>query len=261
MSEDPQESLDLFDDHEEVVSEDGKKVTRKGIYLLPNLLTTASLFSGFFSIVSAINGNFIASGMALFAAQMLDGLDGRVARLTNSQSLFGAQYDSLCDVISFGLAPAIIVFLWGLDSLGQTGWVFSFFYVAAAALRLARFNTYIGSEDTYFKGLPSPVASAMVVYFVWAMSSYGVQGEEVGSILAIFTAVLTGCVSLLMVVNIPYYSFKEIELKKRVPFFSMLFVVFIFALISIDPPIVLALCAFVYVVSGPVIWAVKALRK
>ena len=261
MSEDPQESLDLFDDHEEVVSEDGKKVTRKGIYLLPNLLTTASLFSGFFSIVSAINGNFIASGMALFAAQMLDGLDGRVARLTNSQSLFGAQYDSLCDVISFGLAPAIIVFLWGLDSLGQTGWVFSFFYVAAAALRLARFNTYIGSEDTYFKGLPSPVASAMVVYFVWAMSSYGVQGEEVGSILAIFTAVLTGSVSLLMVVNIPYYSFKEIELKKRVPFFSMLFVVFIFALISIDPPIVLALCAFVYVVSGPVIWAVKALRK
>ena len=261
MSEDPQESLDLFDDHEEVVSEDGKKVTRKGIYLLPNLLTTASLFSGFFSIVSAINGNFIASGMALFAAQMLDGLDGRVARLTNSQSIFGAQYDSLCDVISFGLAPAIIVFLWGLDSLGQTGWVFSFFYVAAAALRLARFNTYIGSEDTYFKGLPSPVASAMVVYFVWAMSSYGVQGEEVGSILAIFTAILTGCVSLLMVVNIPYYSFKEIELKKRVPFFSMLFVVFIFALISIDPPIVLALCAFVYVVSGPVIWAVKALRK
>ena len=261
MSEDSQESLDLFDDHEEVVSEDGKKVTRRGIYLLPNLLTTASLFSGFFSIVSAINGNFIASGMALFAAQMLDGLDGRVARLTNSQSLFGAQYDSLCDVISFGLAPAIIVFLWGLDSLGQTGWVFSFFYVAAAALRLARFNTYIGSEDSYFKGLPSPVASGMVVYYVWAMSSYGIQGDEVGSFLAIFTAILTGCVSLLMVVNVPYYSFKEIELKKRVPFFSMLFVVFIFALISIDPPIVLVSCAFVYVLSGPIIWAVKALRK
>ena len=213
MSDDHQESLDLFDDHEEVVSEDGKKVTRKGIYLLPNLLTTASLFSGFFSIVSAINGNFIASGMALFAAQMLDGLDGRVARLTNSQSLFGAQYDSLCDVISFGLAPAIIVFLWGLD------------------------------------------------YFVWAMSTFGIQGEEVGRILAIFTAILTGFVSLLMVVNIPYYSFKEIELKKRVPFFSMLFVVFIFVLISIDPPIILALCAFAYVISGPIIWAVKALRK
>ena len=260
MSDDHQESLDLFDDHEEVVSEDGKKVTRKGIYLLPNLLTTASLFSGFFSIVSAINGNFIASGMALFAAQMLDGLDGRVARLTNSQSLFGAQYDSLCDVISFGLAPAIIVFLWGLDSIGQTGWVFSFFYVAAAALRLARFNTFIGSEDTYFKGLPSPVASAMVVYFVWSMSSLGIQGEEVGRILAIFTAVLTGLVSLLMVVNIPYYSFKEIELKKRVPFFSILFVVFIFALISIDPPIILACCAFAYILSGPTVWAYKRFK-
>ena len=261
MSDDHQESLDLFDDHEEVVSEDGKKVTRKGIYLLPNLLTTASLFSGFFSIVSAINGNFIASGMALFAAQMLDGLDGRVARLTNSQSLFGAQYDSLCDVISFGLAPAIIVFLWGLDSLGQTGWVFSFFFVAAAALRLARFNTFIGSEDTYFKGLPSPVASAMVVYFVWAMSSFGIQGDEVSRILVIFTAILTGLVSLLMVVNLPYYSFKEIELKKRVPFFSILFVVFIFALISIDPPIILAICAFAYIISGPILWTFKRLRN
>jgi len=258
---DNQESLDLFDDHEEIVSEDGKKVTRKGIYLLPNLLTTASLFSGFFSIVSAINGNFIASGMAIFAAQMLDGLDGRVARLTNSQSLFGAQYDSLCDVISFGLAPAIIVFLWGLNSIGQAGWIFSFFFVAAAALRLARFNTFIGSEDTYFKGLPSPVASAMVVYFVWAMSSFGIQGDEVSRILVIFTAILTGLVSLLMVVNLPYYSFKEIELKKRVPFFSILFVVFIFALISIDPPIILAICAFAYIISGPILWTFKRLRN
>ena len=164
MSEDSHESLDLFDDHEEVVSEDGKKVTRRGIYLLPNLLTTASLFSGFFSIVSAINGNFIASGMALFAAQMLDGLDGRVARLTNSQSLFGAQYDSLCDVISFGLAPAIIVFLWGLDSIGQAGWVFSFFYVAAAALRLARFNIENMKEQSKtFVGIPSPAAAGIIM--------------------------------------------------------------------------------------------------
>ena len=199
--------------------------------------------------------------MALFAAQMLDGLDGRVARLTNSQSLFGAQYDSLCDVISFGLAPAIIVFLWGLDSIGQPGWVFSFFYVAAAALRLARFNTYIGSEDSYFKGLPSPVASATVAYFVWSMSSLGIQGDDVGRALAIFTAILVGSVSLLMVVNIPYYSFKEIELKKRVPFFSILFVVFIFVLISIDPPIVLTFCAFAYVISGPIMWAYKRIKK
>ena len=261
MSNDPQESLDLFDEHEEIVSEDGKEVKRKGIFLLPNLLTTAALFAGFFSIVSAINDNFVYAGIAIFAAQMLDGLDGRVARLTNSQSLFGAQYDSLSDVISFGLAPAIIVFLWGLDSIGQAGWIFSFFFVAAAALRLARFNTYIGSEDTFFKGLPSPIAAAMVVYFVWAMSSYGVQGEEVGRALAIFTAFLTGTVSLLMVVNIPYYSFKELDMKKRVPFFSILFVVFIFALISIDPPIVLVSCAFAYILSGPFIWTIKALKK
>ena len=184
-----------------------------------------------------------------------------MARLTNSQSLFGAQYDSLCDVISFGLAPAIIVFLWGLDSIGQPGWVFSFFYVAAAALRLARFNTYIGSEDSYFKGLPSPVASATVAYFVWSMSSLGIQGDDVGRALAIFTAILVGSVSLLMVVNIPYYSFKEIELKKRVPFFSILFVVFIFVLISIDPPIVLTFCAFAYVISGPIMWAYKRIKK
>ncbi len=261
MSDDPQESLDLFDEHEEIVSEDGKTVKRKGIFLLPNLLTTASLFSGFFSIVSAINGNFVYAGIAIFAAQMLDGLDGRVARLTNSQSLFGAQYDSLSDVISFGLAPAIIVFLWGLNSIGQAGWIFSFLFVAAAALRLARFNTYMGSEDTFFKGLPSPIAAAMVVYFVWAMSSFGLQGEEVSRALAIFTAFLTGTMSLLMVVNIPYYSFKELDMKKRVPFFTMLFVVFIFALISIDPPIVLVSCVFTYILSGPLVWVVKALRK
>ena len=184
-----------------------------------------------------------------------------MARLTNSQSLFGAQYDSLSDVISFGLAPALIVFLWGLNSVGQAGWIISFFYVAAAALRLARFNTYIGSEDSFFKGLPSPIAGAMVVYFVWAMSSYGIQGEEVGRALAISTALLTATVSLLMVVNIPYYSFKEIDMKKRVPFFSMLFVIFIFALIAIDPPIVLASCAFAYILSGPLITIVKSIRK
>ena len=255
------ENLDLFDEVEEVVSRDGKKVKRRGIFLLPNLLTTTSLFFGFFSIVSSIQGDFISAGMAIFAAGVFDGLDGRVARLANAQSAFGEQYDSICDVISFGLAPALIVFLWGLDSIGQAGWVFSFFYVAAAALRLARFNTYIGSEDTFFKGLPSPIAGAMVVYFIWAMSSYGIQGEEVGRALAIFTAFLTGIVSILMVVNIPYYSFKEIEMKKRVPFFSMLFVIFIFAFISIDPPIVLASCAFVYILSGPVMWAYKVLKK
>ena len=223
MSDDHQESLDLFDDHEEVVSEDGKKVTRKGIYLLPNLLTTASLFSGFFSIVSAINGNFIASGMALFAAQMLDGLDGRVARLTNSQSLFGAQYDSLCDVISFGLAPAIIVFLWGLDSIGQTGWVFSFFYVAAAALRLARFNlTKINEEEewksNFFEGIPSPAGGLLILMpLIYELTDLNTIFE-----IKKLTPFLTILVAILLVSKIPTLALKKISVSPKTTVFLLL---------------------------------------
>jgi len=255
------ENLDLYDEHEEVVSEGGKKVRRRGIFLLPNLLTTASLFAGFFSIISSIEGNFIYAGMAVFVAQIFDGLDGRVARLAKVESQFGAQYDSLSDVISFGLAPAICIFLWGLSSLGQAGWVFSFLFIAAAALRLARFNTNIGSEDKFFKGLPSPVAAGLIAYYVWYLSSLGIEGEYVGATLAVFSACITGLIAILMVINVPYYSFKEIEMKKRVPFFSILMVVFIFALVSLDPPLVLLSCALLYILSGPVIWVVKALRK
>ena len=255
------ENLDLYDEHEEVVSKGGKKVRRRGIFLLPNLLTTASLFAGFFSIISSIEGNFVYAGMAVFVAQIFDGLDGRVARLAKAESKFGEQYDSLCDVISFGLAPAICIFLWGLSFLGQTGWVFSFLFIAAAALRLARFNTNIGSEDKFFKGLPSPVAASLIAYYVWYLSSLGIEGENVGVTLAVFSACLTGLVAILMVINVPYYSFKEIEMKRRVPFFSILMVVFIFALVSLDPPLVLLSCALLYVLSGPVIWLVKALRK
>ena len=252
----------LYDEHEEIVSEKGKKVKRRGIFLLPNLFTTASLFSGFFAIIASIESNFILAGMAIFAAQIFDGLDGRVARLTNAESPFGAQYDSLCDVISFGIAPAVMVFLWGFEELGRIGWVISFLYLAATALRLARFNVEIeSSDDKYFSGLPSPVAAALVVYFIWTLSASGIQNELVSFPLAILTATLTGTVTLLMIVNIPYYSFKEIDMKKRVPFFSMLFVVFVFALISIDPPIVLATCAFTYILSGPTIWIIKLLKK
>ena len=252
------ENLDLYDEHEEVVSEGGKKVRRRGIFLLPNLLTTASLFAGFFSIFSSIEGNFIYAGIAVFVAQIFDGLDGRVARLAKAESQFGAQYDSLCDVISFGMAPAICIFLWGLNSLGQTGWVFSFLFIAAAALRLARFNTNIGSEDTFFRGLPSPVAAGLIAYYVWYLSS---EGKDVGVTLAVISACITGLAAILMVINVPYYSFKEIEMKRRVPFFSILMVVFIFALVSLDPPLVLLSCALLYILSGPVIWVVKALRK
>ena len=255
------ENLDLYDEHEEVVSEGGKKVRRRGIFLLPNLLTTAALFSGFFSIISSIEGNFIYAGMAIFAAQVFDGLDGRVARLAKVESKFGAQYDSLCDVISFGLAPSICIFLWGLDSLDQAGWIFPFLFVAAAALRLARFNANLGSEDKFFKGLPSPVAAAMIAYYVWTMSSLGIEKESVSFSLAAFSAGITGLVSVLMLINVPYYSFKEIEMKRRVPFFSIMMVVFVFALVSLDPPLVLLSCALLYVLSGPIIWIVKTLRK
>ena len=256
------EHLDLYDEHEEVVSEGGKKVKRRGIFLLPNLLTTASLFAGFFSIISSIEGDFINAGIAIFIAQIFDGLDGRVARLAKAESQFGAHYDSLCDVISFGVAPAICIFLWGLNSLGQTGWVFSFLFIAAAALRLARFNTNIGSEDTFFKGLPSPVAAGLIAYYVWYLSSLGIESSEyVGATLTVLSACITGLAAILMVINVPYYSFKEIEMKRRVPFFSILMVVFIFALVSLDPPLVLLSCALLYILSGPVIWVVKALHK
>ena len=255
------DNLDLYDEHEEVVSEGGKKVRRRGIYLLPNLLTTAALFAGFFSIISSIEGNFIFAGAAVFVAQMFDGLDGRVARLAKAESNFGAQYDSLCDVISFGLAPSICIFLWGLSSLGQAGWVFSFLFVAAAALRLARFNANIGTEHKFFKGLPSPVAAAVIAYYVWTMSSLGLEGDSLNYLLTVISAILTGLVSILMVINVPYYSFKEIDMKRRVPFFSILMVVFIFALISLDPPLVLLSCALLYLISGPIIWIVKTLRN
>ena len=255
------DNLDLYDEHEEVVSEGGKKVRRRGIYLLPNLLTTAALFAGFFSIISSIEGNFIFAGAAVFVAQMFDGLDVRVARLAKAESNFGAQYDSLCDVISFGLAPSICIFLWGLSSLGQAGWVFSFLFVAAAALRLARFNANIGTEDKFFKGLPSPVAAAVIAYYVWTMSSLGLEGDSLNYLLTVISAILTGLVSILMVINVPYYSFKEIDMKRRVPFFSILMVVFIFALISLDPPLVLLSCALLYLISGPIIWIVKTLRN
>ena len=255
------ENLDLFDEVEEVVSRDGKKVKRSGVFLLPNLLTTAALFFGFFSIISSIKGDFISAGMAIFISGIFDGLDGRVARLAKAQSEFGAQYDSICDVISFGLAPAIAVFLWGLEDLGRVGWIFSFLFVAATALRLARFNANMGSEDSFFKGLPSPAAAGMIGFFVWAMSASGIQGNLVPDLLSILSAILTGSVAVLMVINVPYYAFKEIENKRRVPFIFLLGVVFFVALLALDPPLVLVICTSIYVLSGPVIWTVKRLRN
>ena len=240
-----------IDEHvEEVPGPDGKKVRHKGIYLLPNLFTTAALFSAFYAIVSAMDGNFSNAAIAIFVAMVLDGLDGRVARLTNTQSAFGAEYDSLSDMVAFGVAPALVAFSWALAELGKAGWVFAFIYVAGAALRLARFNTHIGNEDKrYFTGLPSPSAAGLVAGMVWALSDFGVQGGDISLLVGILTA-LGG---LLMVSNIKYHSFKDLDVRGRVPFFVILLVVLVLAIVATDPSRILWFIFIVYSLSGPVL--------
>ncbi|MDP1757444.1 MAG: CDP-diacylglycerol--serine O-phosphatidyltransferase, partial [Pseudohongiella sp.] len=170
------ESILPIDEHEEFVSQDGQKISRKGIYLLPNVLTIGALFAGFYAIIAGMDGNFNAAGWAILIAAVMDGLDGRVARLTNTQSAFGAQFDSLADMVSFGVAPALIVFSWALSSLGNAGWAASFIYMSCAALRLARFNVQLGTVDKrFFVGLQSPVAAGLVTFMVWVAAKYEVQ--------------------------------------------------------------------------------------
>lgn len=245
-----------FDEHEEEVSVDGKKVRHRGVYLLPNLFTTGALFAGFYAIVSAMQGSFESAAIAIFIAMILDGLDGRVARLTNTSSVFGEQYDSLSDMVSFGLAPALVVFSWSLQDLGKLGWAAAFIYAACAALRLARFNAQIGVVDKkHFVGLASPAAAAIITGIVWVWSSadpYSWVGYPI--------ALVTALVGLLMVSNIRYSSFKGIDFRGRVPFVGMLAVVFIFALLMIDAARVLLLMSVAYGLSGPVM-AIFAKRK
>lgn len=250
-----------IDEHvEEVHGPDGRKVRHKGIYLLPNLFTTAALFSGFYAIVSAMDGNFANAAIAIFVAMVLDGLDGRVARLTNTQSAFGAEYDSLSDMVAFGVAPALVAFTWALSALGKAGWVFAFIYVAGAALRLARFNTHIGSEDKrYFTGLPSPSAAGLVAGMVWALSDFGIDGADISLLVGILTA-LGG---LLMVSNVKYHSFKDLDVRGRVPFFVILLVVLVLAIVATDPSRILWLIFVAYSASGPVLtlWRLRARRR
>lgn len=244
------ESLLLIDDHEEEVSEDGRKVRRRGIFLLPNLLTTGALFAGFFAVISAMNGQFHNACLAIVAAMILDGLDGRVARLTNTQSAFGAEYDSLSDLVAFGLAPALICFSWALSQLGTLGWTAAFFYVACAALRLARFNLQLGTVNKrIFVGLASPSAAGLVVFMVWAADEYAI---EVNTFVALIAAAVTLLAGLFMVLNVHYYSFKDMDFKNRVPFFVILMVILLFVIISWDPPVVLFVMAVLYAASGPV---------
>lgn len=220
----------------------------RGIYLLPNLFTTGALFAGFYAVVQAMNGRFEHAAVAIFIAMVLDGLDGRVARMTRTQSAFGAEYDSLSDMVSFGVAPALVIYEFALQGMGKMGWIAAFVYCAGAALRLARFNTQLDvvTDKRFFQGLPSPSAAALIAGFVWVMVEYGVAGEDVRW-LAAFIALFGG---LTMVSNFRYYSGKEINLRKSVPFFVILLIVLAFILISTSPPEVLFGVFLLYGLSG-----------
>nr|WP_245546246.1 CDP-diacylglycerol--serine O-phosphatidyltransferase [Marinomonas posidonica] len=215
---------------------DEKKQPRKEVYLLPNLFTTAALFSGFYSIIAAMNGDYGHAAVAIFISMVFDGLDGRVARLTHTQSAFGAEYDSLADMVSFGIAPALVAFTWSLAPLGKVGWIAAFIYAVGAALRLARFNTMLGIEEKrYFTGLPSPAAAAIVASVIWAANESGISGEALSTLMALLVPV----VGLLMVSNVKYRSFKDLNLKGRVPFVVLLMAVLVLVLIALEPSLVL----------------------
>ncbi len=231
---------------------------KRSIYLLPNLFTTGALFAGFYAIVQAMNGKFEYAAVAIFIAMVLDGLDGRVARLTHTQSEFGAEYDSLSDMVSFGVAPSLVIYEWALRGLGKWGWFAAFIYCAATALRLARFNTNIDVVDKrYFQGLPSPSAAALVGGFVWVMLDYGFTGEQVRW----YAAALTVYAGLGMVSNLPFYSFKDLNMRKSVPFVVIVLVALFFILISSYPPGVLFILFFAYSLSGFVMWFVRRREK
>ena len=235
-----------------------EKIRRRGIFLLPNLLTTAALFAGFYSIVAAVDGNFERAGAAIFVAMVLDSLDGRVARLTMTSTQFGKEYDSLSDMVSFGLAPAIVVYQWGVARLsewnatwGRVGWLVAFLFAVAAALRLARFNSQVSSADKrWFIGLPSPSAAGVVAAWVWFCSKFEVAG--LGGLAGAF--LITAVAGALMVSDFRYYSFKEINFGRRIPFTWMLVIPLIFMIISIDPPLVFLTLFGIYALTGPVRW-------
>lgn len=231
---------------------------RKGIYILPNLFTTAALFSGFYAIVQAMNSHFQNASVAVFIAMIMDGLDGRVARWTHTESDFGAQYDSLSDMVSFGLAPALLAYEWSLSTFGNLGWLIAFLYAAAAALRLARFNSQAHVDRRLsFHGLPSPSAAALVSGLVWMSRSFGLVGADMN----VMTLVITVLAAAAMVSNIRYQSFKRFDLKGRVPFIAVLAIVLTFVLISLNPPRVLFLMFLAYAASGPVTALIRRHRR
>ncbi|MFT4824666.1 MAG: CDP-diacylglycerol--serine O-phosphatidyltransferase [Halioglobus sp.] len=256
-------TLDLLvDEHEEEVSENGQTVRRQGIYLLPNLFTTCGLFAGFYAIVAAFRGDFESAPIAVFVAMVFDGLDGRIARLTNTASKFGEEYDSLADMVSFGVAPALVMFSWGLGDLGKLGWSAAFIYVACGALRLARFNTQIDTADkNFFTGLASPAAAGVLVSTVWVCHDLGWDTASLSYETSVLMAALTAITGFLMMANVPYYSFKGIDLRRRVPFVVIFLVVLVFGLVTVDPPRILLAAAVIYALSGPVMQIAKLRKK
>jgi CDP-diacylglycerol---serine O-phosphatidyltransferase len=238
---------------------------RKGVYLLPNLITTGALFAGFSAVIAAMDGNFVTAAVAIYIAMVLDGLDGRVARMTSTESEFGKQYDSLADMASFGLAPSLVFYLWGASHLeelgwlwGTLGWLVAFFFAVAAALRLARYNSRIASADKrYFEGLPSPAAAALVAGLVWVSTVL-----EASGVFAMFIGlVLTAGAGVLMVSRLAYYSGKDFNLGERVPFGYVLVIPAVFILISLNPPTVLFLLFFGYALSAPVLAGWRLARR
>lgn len=234
------------------------ELRRRGIYVLPNLFTTAALFCGFFSVVQAMKGAFELAAVAIFVAMVLDGLDGRVARLTRTQSAFGAEYDSLSDMVSFGVAPALVVYVWALKDMGRLGWIAAFIYCVGAALRLARFNTTLEVVDKrYFQGLPSPAAAALVAGLVWVAIDNDLAAHDlrwIACALVIFAGIT-------MVTNVRFYSFKDINLRRSVPFIFIVAMALGFAVISYDTPAALFLLFVVYAMSGYVQAAIRLFKR
>jgi CDP-diacylglycerol--serine O-phosphatidyltransferase len=230
----------------------------RGIYLLPNLLTTGALFAGFYAIVAGMKGQFEHAAAAIFVAMVMDGLDGRVARLTGTQSAFGAQYDSLSDMVCFGLTPALVSYHWGLLNFGKLGWLAAFIYTAATALRLARFNIQHDTLDKrYFIGLSCTAAAGVVAGMVWFGTELDISGKSISIIVA---TILIG-LGILMVSNLRYYSFKEIDFKNHVPFVMILAMVLVFSIIAWNPPAVLFMMFFLYALSGPGLWLKNRYRR
>mgnify|MGYP001817192193 FL=1 len=230
----------------------------RGIYLLPNLFTTAALFAGFYGVLAAMNDQFEKAAIAIFVAMILDGLDGRVARMTDTQTAFGAEYDSLSDMVAFGLAPSLVMYEWSLSSLGKLGWLAAFIYTAGAALRLARFNSRLDSADKrFFTGLPSPSAAAILAAWVWVSLDNAVPGDA----RAWMGLLLTAGAGLLMVSNVPYHSFKQIDVTGRVPFVAIVVVMLVFAVVLSEPPLVLFAGFLVYTLSGPALGLRRLVQK